>query len=152
MVPVPEAEVLPQGRRPFGPQVELINLTGAVVPVMQPDGSWLPQFFFKPGTRCLTPSPFGWDDPLHWDPVKRALEDMCPVPKNHKGEWYSPEETLSCRNQGATGASKWSNGQACKTNGGAGDEVDAAPEQLDGSELAVERPSTLIPGTLDARM
>lgn len=94
LVPVPEAEALLQGRRRFGPQVEVINLTGPVVPVMQPDGSWRPQFFFKPGTRCLTPPPLGWDDPLHWDPVKRALEDMCPVPKNHKGEWYSPEEML----------------------------------------------------------
>lgn len=94
LVPVPEAEALLQGHRPFGPQVELINSMGPVVPVMQPDGSWRPEYTLQPRMRYLTPPPLGWDGPTHLDPVNRILTDTSPVPKNHKGEWYSRKEML----------------------------------------------------------
>ena len=42
--------------------------------------------------RSVTPPPDGWHEPMHWDPVKRARNQMAPMPKKASGEWYSQAE------------------------------------------------------------
>lgn len=42
--------------------------------------------------RSVTPPPDGWHEPMHWDPVKRARNQMAPMPKKASGKWYSQAE------------------------------------------------------------
>lgn len=93
-VSLAEVEALLQSLRPFGPQVDLVNAVALITPRPQLDSSWRPQYAVIPGMRCLTPPPVAFEDPMHWDPVKRVSNDMDPVPKNYKGELYTKDEWL----------------------------------------------------------
>jgi len=55
----------------------------------QADGSVRPQRLWRPGSRCLTPPPMAYHEPMHWDLVRRARDGMGPVPKKARGEFYS---------------------------------------------------------------
>lgn len=98
-----EAEALLRGLRPAGPYVEDINALYTIEMMPQPNG--LPNFRRVPPTpreRSLTPPLYGWHEPMHWDPVKRAQHRMPRMPKMVNGEWYSRAEmdhgfAISCR-------------------------------------------------------